>query len=90
MQFVIETWSIIINGDVIFADWEMWTAAAFGDASPVLRTRIIENMAKYLRETPSRVPFSDWYNTATGKTQGFQARPVVGGHFALLARSPYV
>lgn len=82
-------WSILIVGNLIFPDWEMWTAAAFGDASPVLRTHIIENMAKYLRETPSRVPFSDWYNTATGKTNGFQARPVVGGHFALLARSPY-
>jgi len=64
----------------------MWTAASFGDANPTLRQHVIENMAKYLRETPTRVPFSDWYFTATGRQVGFQSRPVVGGHFALLAR----
>lgn len=65
----------------------MWTAAAFGDANPTLKTHVIENMAKYLKETTSRVPFSDWYVTATGKSVGFKARPVAGGHFSLLART---
>ncbi|ODN01574.1 hypothetical protein Ocin01_05084 [Orchesella cincta] len=79
----------VFTHDYTKSDWEMWTAAAFGDASPTLRSNVIANMAKYLRETPSRVAFSDWYNTATARHNGFQCRPVVGGHFALLARGPY-
>lgn len=66
-------------------DWEMWTAAAFGDANPTLRKNIVNDLSKYLQSTPSRVPFSDWYDTTTSASQGFQARPVAGGHFSLLA-----
>jgi len=71
--------------DYTKSDWEMWTAAAFGDSSPELRTSLIEALAKFLQVTPQRVPFSDWYVTATSNHVGFQARPVQGGHFALLA-----
>jgi len=71
--------------DYTKSDWEVWTAAAFGDANPELKANIIKGLGKYLRETPSRVPFSDWYNTASGATVGFKARPVVGGHFAIIA-----
>lgn len=30
-------------------------------------------------------PFSDWYDTLTGVTDGFRARPVAGGHLALVS-----
>jgi len=63
----------------------MWTAAAFGDANPELRTKLVETLAQFLKITPQRVPFTDWYVTATSNQSGFQARPVAGGHFALLA-----
>lgn len=66
-------------------DWEMWTAAAFGDVNPELRSKLVEALGLFLRISQSRVPFSDWYVTATANQSGFQARPVVGGHFALLA-----
>ncbi|KAI9287619.1 DUF1793-domain-containing protein [Umbelopsis sp. AD052] len=71
--------------DYTKSDWEVWTAAAFGDANPVLRKNIIEDLSKFLQTTSSRVPFSDWYNTTSAETEGFKARPAVGGHFALLA-----
>lgn len=67
------------------SDWEMWTAAAFGDENPALRSGLVEALGKFLRVTPQRVPFTDWYTTATSNHVGFQARPVAGGHFALLA-----
>jgi hypothetical protein len=63
----------------------MWTAAAFGDENPALRTELVEALARFLRFTPQRVPFTDWYTTATSNQVGFQSRPVAGGHFALLA-----
>jgi len=71
--------------DYTKTDWEMWTAAAFGDANPTIRKNLIAALSRYLRFTASRVPFSDWYTTATANSVGFLARPVAGGHFAVLA-----
>lgn len=63
----------------------MWTAAAFGDANPTLRSNIVRDLSLYLKFTASRIPFGDWYVTATANQVGFQARPVAGGHFSILA-----
>lgn len=65
------------------SDWEMFTAAWLSD-HPV-KQELIDRVYTYAHTTPSRVPFSDLYDTITGNQVGFQARPVQGGIFALLA-----
>jgi hypothetical protein len=65
------------------ADWELWTAAGMGD--PLLRRDIINGLFTFAHTTPQRVPFTDWYDTVSGTQQGFQARPVIGGLFALVS-----
>ncbi|SEG75929.1 protein of unknown function [Actinacidiphila yanglinensis] len=64
-------------------DWEMWTAAWLRD-HPV-SGYLIDSLYEFVHTTPSRVPFSDWYDTVNDHQNGFQARPVVGGVFALLS-----
>jgi len=58
-------------------DWEIWTAT-LSSSQPQFE-RFTAPIAKWLDETPSRVPLTDWYSTVTGKQEGFQARSVVGG-----------
>ena len=65
------------------SDWEMFTAAWLS-GYPVSK-QLIEQVYTYANTTPSRVPFSDLYDTVSGAQAGFQARPVQGGIFALLA-----
>ena len=61
------------------SDWEMWTAALASTNSLFLR---ISNLVwKYVNETGSRVPLSDWYDAGGGGFVGFRARSVVGGHW---------
>ena len=62
------------------SDWEMWTAAFARTDNYFLR---ISNLVwKYVNETPSRVPLSDWYYTdGNGSMCAFRARSVVGGHW---------
>jgi hypothetical protein len=38
-------------------------------------------MAKFLAETPTKVPFSDWFDTKSGRYIAFIARSVQGGLF---------
>jgi hypothetical protein len=65
------------------ADWEMWTAAWL-DGHNEVRDLLIESVYEFANTSPSRAPMTDWYDTVTDKQVGFQARPVVGGFFALL------
>ena len=65
------------------ADWELWTAAWL-HAHPQIVSVLIESAYEFADTTPSRVPFSDWYDTTTDRQSGFQARPVVGAMFSLL------
>jgi hypothetical protein len=58
-------------------DWEIWTATMAPDRAQF--ERFLAPIAEWLKQTPSRVPLTDWYQTGDGKQVGFQARSVVGG-----------
>jgi hypothetical protein len=67
------------RADYTKLDWELWTGTLTDD--PGQFTALIDPIAKWLRETPTRVPLGDWYDTKTGVALHFQARSVVGGVF---------
>jgi hypothetical protein len=60
-------------------DWIVWTATMAESQDDFLA--LIHPVHKFLNESPSRVPMTDWYWTVEGKQRGFQARSVVGGVF---------
>lgn len=66
------------------SDWSMWTAAI---ASEETKTMFISKLATWINETTTNRALTDLYETDTGDfgIGPFIARPVVGGHFALLA-----
>jgi hypothetical protein len=66
------------------ADWEMWIAALTDD--PALRQNLVDELFQFANTTSSRVPLTDWYDTVSGLQDGFQARPVIGGIYSILAR----
>lgn len=72
------------RADYTKSDWICWAAAMAED--PAVRRALIAPVARVLRETSSRVPFSDWYDTKTGRYVAFIGRSVQGGIFALLLR----
>lgn len=66
-----------IRKDYTKNDWIMWTAAMANDKATFLK--FVEPVYKFMNETESRVPTSDWYDTKTGRMVGFKARSVIGG-----------
>ncbi|OCH92918.1 DUF1793-domain-containing protein [Obba rivulosa] len=65
------------------SDWQSWTAALV--TSTIVRDIFINSVYKYAADEENSQPLGDWYETLNGDVEGFKARPVVGGHLALLA-----
>ena len=61
------------------SDWILWCASMAKDKE--VTKRLLEPVADYLAQTETRIPFSDWYYTDTGRYHSFIARSVQGGIF---------
>jgi len=71
-----------LRRDYTKLDWELWTATLADNSQDF--SALLSPVYRWVNETPDRVPLTDWYSTADGKKQGFQARSVVGGIFIKL------
>jgi len=68
-----------VRKDYTKSDWIMWSAAMADNDKDF--QAFVTPLYKYINETPSRVPISDWHDTKTGSMVGFKARSVIGGYW---------
>ncbi|SPE26925.1 Glutaminase [Candidatus Sulfopaludibacter sp. SbA6] len=69
-------------------DWVLWTATLADNTADF--EKLVAPAFQFANTSVSRVPLTDWYDTVTGKQQGFQARSVVGGLFVKMLADPAV
>jgi Domain of unknown function (DUF4965)/Domain of unknown function (DUF5127)/Domain of unknown function (DUF1793)/Domain of unknown function (DUF4964) len=67
-------------------DWEVWTATLTDNREEF--NALIAPLPRFINESPSRVPLTDWYSTTDAKQSGFQARSVVGGVYIPFLAAP--
>ena len=65
----------------------MWTAALVTSTS--VRDAFVSAVNKYAADEVNSQPLGDWYETTNGAVEGFRARPVVGGHLALVSSAKF-
>ncbi|MCU0520169.1 MAG: DUF4965 domain-containing protein [Anaerolineae bacterium] len=68
--------------DYTKSDWVLWCAVLAESREDF--EALVAPIYRYVHETQSRVPISDWHDTITGLRQNFKARSVVGGYFMKL------
>ena len=59
----------------------MWSAYLAMEKS------VFPDVRNYAADGLSSAPLGDWYETTNGGPEGFRARPVVGGHLALVRQN---
>ncbi len=59
-------------------DWEIWTAT-LSDSRQQFES-FTTLVPTWLDDTPSRVPLTDWYDTLTGKQEGFRPAQLWEGY----------
>jgi hypothetical protein len=64
------------------SDWTFWVASLTDSMEK--KKQLISTIADFLKRSPDRVPFSDWYDVKDGKYYGFKARTTQGACFMLL------
>lgn len=71
--------------DYTKSDWILWCASFANEYKD--RHALIAPVCEYVKNSPDRVPFSDWYCTKESTTPNFRNRTVQGGIFMPMLRA---